>query len=213
MLAADPGSARDLVAASPAVARQAPLLDAQMASVRTTAPYAVSRIWTDRDLRPERSIFTSVSQEPTLDSVTLYHRIERPSGQWARRTGGGIVELHAYAAPDGVDAAELTKRMWSELGALWPETQTMSIVDVEERVGSDAPAFDLGSDATRPGVRTDADGLYLAGDWVRCPFPAALMERAAGTAMLAVNEILGRHGARPGTVLSVAPRGLLAGKP
>jgi carotenoid phi-ring synthase / carotenoid chi-ring synthase len=99
--------------------------------------------------------------------------------------------------------------MWSELGALWPETTRMSIVDVEERVGADAPAFGLGSDALRPGVRTDADGLYLAGDWVKTPFPAALMERAAGTAMLAVNAILQRHGAGPGPILSVAPRGLL----
>ena len=123
-----------------------------------------------------------------------------------------MIELHAYAAPDGIEAPELTKRMWSELGELWPETRRMSILDSDERVGHDAPAFGLGSDATRPGVRTDADGLYLAGDWVRTPFPAALMERAAGSAMLAVNAILGRHGVGPVAVYSVPPRGLLAGR-
>ena len=77
-------------------------------------------------------------------------------------------------------------------------------------MGRDAPAFGLDSDATRPGVETDAPGLYLAGDWVRMPFPAALMERAAGSALLAVNAILNRHGASPEPVLSVVPRGLLA---
>lgn len=210
VLAADPGSARDIVAASPQLARQAPLLAAQMQTIRTAPPYAVSRLWTDRDVAPERSVFTSIAQEPTLDSVTLYHRVQRPSGQWARRHGGAVIELHAYAAPDGVDAAELTKRMWAELGGLWPEIAQLSVVDVDERVGRNAPAFGLGSDATRPGVRTDAEGLFLAGDWVRMPFPAALMERAAASAILAVNAVLGRHGVSPEPVLSVAPRGLLA---
>jgi isorenieratene synthase len=42
------------------------------------------------------------------------------------------------------------------------------------------------------------------------PFPAALMERAAASAVLAVNAILAQYGAGPEPVLSVAPRGLLA---
>jgi isorenieratene synthase len=212
VLAADPRSARDIVAASPGLTALAPGLAARIATVRTAPPYAVSRIWTAQDCAPERSLFTSVAGEATLDSVTLYHRIERAAGQWARRTGGGVLELHAYAAPDGAGAAELTKRMWAELGVLWPETSRMDIVDVEERVGDDAPAFAPGSDATRPGVRSDADDLYLAGDWVRVPFPAALMERAAASAIVAVNAILARHGAGPEPLLSVAPRGLLASR-
>jgi isorenieratene synthase len=210
VLAADPGSARQIVTASPELARLAPVLAEQMATLRTAPPYAVSRLWTDRDVAPRRSVFTSVAQEPTLDSVTLYHRIQRPAAQWARRHQGAVIELHAYAAPDGIDAAELTKRMWAELSGLWPEIAPMSIIDVDERVGRDAPAFGLGSDATRPAVETDAAGLYLAGDWVRLAFPAALMERAAASAILAVNAILERHGVGPEPVLSVAPRGLLA---
>jgi isorenieratene synthase len=210
VVAADPGAARDLVAGSPALAALSPSVAAQMATVRTAAPYAVSRLWVDGDAGAQRSVFTSVAEEPTLDSVTLYHRIERAAGQWARRRGGAVIELHAYAAPDGVDAGELTRRMWTELNHLWPETTRMSILDVDERVGRDAPAFGLGSDATRPGVRTDAAGLYFAGDWVRMPFPAALMERAAASAVLAANAVFERHGARPEPVLSVAPHGLLA---
>ena len=210
VLAADPGAARTIAAASPGLAGHAPELAAQLAAIETTAPYAVSRLWTDRDCRPERAVFSSVSREATLDSVTLYHRIERAAGQWARRIGGSVIELHAYAAPTGLEAAELTKRMWTELGGLWPETVDMTILHVEERVGQDAPAFNVGSDAGRPGVVTDADGLYLAGDWVRMPFPSALMERAAASAILAVNAILERYGVGPNQVWSVAPRGLLA---
>jgi isorenieratene synthase len=213
VLAADPGSARAIAAASPGLARHAPVLAAQLAAVETTAPYAVSRLWTDRDCLPERAVFSSVSRAATLDSVTLYHRIERAAGQWARRRGGSVIELHAYAAPTGLEAAELTKRMWNELGGLWPETVRMVVLHVEERVGDDAPAFNVGSDAGRPGVVTDAAGLYLAGDWVRMPFPSALMERAAASGTLAANAVLGACGVGPHEVWSVAPRGLLARRP
>jgi isorenieratene synthase len=169
----------------------------------------VSRLWTDRDFAPGRSVFSGISGEQTLDSVALYHRIEHGAAQWARRRGGAVVELHAYAADRDTDATELTRRMWAELRGLWPETKEMAVLDVEERVGGDAPAFEVGSDAMRPGVRTDAPGLHLAGDWVKMPFPSALMERAAASAVLATNAILHSRGARPAQVWSVPTRGLL----
>ncbi len=207
VLAAGPGAARDIVAASDGIPAR---LAEQMAAVRTTAPYAVSRFWTDRDVSSRRSVFTGVSREATLDSITLYHRLTRGAGQWARRHGGAVIELHAYAAPHGVAADELGRRMRAELAALWPETAGMAIIDVDERVGADAPAFDVGSDTDRPGVCTEATGLYLAGDWVRMPIPTALMERAAASATMAANAILEQHGAAPAPLYSVPPRGLLA---
>ncbi|SNT50159.1 isorenieratene synthase [Asanoa hainanensis] len=210
VLAVDPAAAREIVAASPDVVRTSPLFAARVAALRTAAPYAVDRIWLDGDVAADRAPFTSISGEATLDSVTLYHRAERESGQWAARTGGSVLELHAYAAPAGVDASEIADRMRTELTTIWPEVRDLAIVDSDHRVGHDAPAFDLGSDATRPAVRTDLGGLYLAGDWVRMPFPCALMERAASSALLAANAILERHAARPAPVLSVAPSGLLA---
>lgn len=210
ILAADPRSARRIVAASPALAERAPGLAAQMATVRTTAPYVVSRVWTDRDVAPSRAIFTSVAREPVLDSITLLHRIERGAARWARRTGGAVVELHAYAADADAEPAASTRAMWTQLGELWGEIAGMTIVETDARVGDDAPAFTVGSDATRPGVVTDANGLYLAGDWVKMPFPAALMERAAGSAAVAVNAILRRYGVRLEQIWSVPPRGLLA---
>jgi isorenieratene synthase len=212
VLAADPASARGIVAASPGLTRQAPRLTSQINTIRTTAPYAVSRVWTDRDVAGHRAIFSSVAREPLLDSVSLFHRTERGSARWARRTGGAVVELHAYAADADIDAGTAGRDMWSQLTGLWPEAGGLRALDTDSRVGHDAPAFDVGSDATRPGVATDADGLFLAGDWVRMPFPCALMERSAASAAVAVNAILRRHGTRPVQVYSVPPRGLLAGR-
>ncbi|MGK5681454.1 FAD-dependent oxidoreductase [Actinoplanes sp. URMC 104] len=209
VLATDPASARAVVAASSGLP---PRLTSEMATVATTAPYAVSRFWTDRDVAAERAVFSGVAREPLLDSVSLFHRIERGSARWARRTGGAVVELHAYAADSQIDADTAAKEMWSQLAGIWPEAGWLRSVDSDSRVGYDAPAFDVGSDATRPGPVTDADGLLLAGDWVRMPIPCALMERSAASAAVAVNAILRRHGARPVQVFSVPTRGLLAGR-
>nr|WP_306214404.1 FAD-dependent oxidoreductase [Actinoplanes sp. RD1] len=208
VLATDPAAARGIVAASPLP----PRLTRDMATIRTTAPYAVSRFWTDRDVAGGRAAFSSVAREPLLDSVSLFHRVEQGPARWSRQTGGAVVELHAYAAEAGIDPATAARDMWSQLSALWPETAGLRILDTDSRIGTDAPAFDVGSNATRPGVATDADGLFLAGDWVRMPFPCALMERSAASAALAVNAILRRHGVRPVQVYSVPPRGLLAGR-
>ncbi|MEU4559409.1 FAD-dependent oxidoreductase [Actinoplanes sp. NPDC023936] len=212
VLATDPASARDIVAASPTLTERAPGLVKSIDTVRTTAPYAVSRLWTDRDVAADRAVFSSVAREPLLDSVSLFHRVERGPARWSRRTGGAVVELHAYAANAGVGATDAARDMWSQLAGIWPEASGLRVVDSDTRIGYDAPAFDVGSDATRPGVSTDAEGLFLAGDWVRMPFPCALMERSAASAAMATNAILRRHGVRPVQVYSVPPRGLLAGR-
>jgi isorenieratene synthase len=51
--------------------------------------------------------------------------------------------------------------------------------------------------------------LLLAGDWVRLPFPSALMERAAVTGVLAAGDVLTAAGARAEPVITVRPTGLL----
>ena len=209
VLATDPAALRRLLDASPEVAGRAPRLVRQAATLRTAAPYAVARYWTDRPVRPDRAVFSGVSREATVDSVTVYSRLESGSARWARRTGGDVVELHAYAVPDGISAADAADRMWTELGGLWPEVPGLRVLDRDCRVGHDAPGFPPGGDADRPGVRTDDPGLLLAGDWVRLPFPSALMERAAVTGMLAAGDVLTGTGARAERVEVIRPYGLL----
>lgn len=157
----------------------------------------------------ERAVFSGVSRQPTLDSVTLYHRLENESRRWARQTGGSVIELHAYACEPGVPAEELAERMRRELVALWPEAAGLRIRELRARVEAQAPAFSLGSHAWRPGVRTDANGLYLAGDGVATDFPSALMERSAATGIIAANHILRAEGGAAEPVHSIRPRGLL----
>jgi carotenoid phi-ring synthase / carotenoid chi-ring synthase len=207
VLAVDPAALRRLVAGSDGLPES---LRTRVAGLTVSAPYAVARFWTDRPVHPGRPVFSGVSREPTLDSVTVYSRLEDGARQWAGRTGGEVVELHAYAAEDGLTAPAAASRMWTELGGLWPEVAGLRVLHREARVGHDAPGFPPGSDASRPGVRTGDPTLLLAGDWVRLPFASALMERAATTGVLAANDVLVRAGARAEPVSTVRPRGLLA---
>jgi isorenieratene synthase len=209
VLGLDPGSLARVVAASSGLPDA---LAAAAATLTTAAPYAVARYWTDGPVGADRPVFSGVSREPTLDSISVYSRMEDGARQWAGRTGGEVLELHAYAAPDGLTAADAADRMWAELTGLWPEAGELRVLDRETRVGLDAPGFPPGSDATRPGVRTGDPTLLLAGDWVRLPFGSALMERAATTGVLAANDVLGRAGARAEPVTTVRPRGLLAAR-
>jgi isorenieratene synthase len=201
VLAVDPAALKRIVVASAGL--PAPLAR-QVAGLAVSAPYAVARFWTDRP------VFSGVSREPTTDSITVYSRLEDGARQWAGRTGGEVVELHAYATEDGLTAEAAASRMWTELGGLWPEAAGLRVLHREARVGQDAPGFPPASDGSRPGVRTGDPTLLLAGDWVRLPFASALMERAATTGVLAANDVLTRAGARAEPVSTVRPRGLLA---
>jgi len=207
VVAVDPAALRRIAAASAGLPAA---LVRQVAGLTVSAPYAVARFWTDRPVHPDRPVFSGVSREPTLDSITVYSRLEDGARQWAGRTGGGVVELHAYATEDGLTAAEAASRMWTELGGLWPEAAGLRVLHREARSGPDAPGFPPGTDGSRPGVRTGDPTLLLAGDWVRLPFASALMERAATTGLLAANDVLARAGARAEPVTTVRPRGLLA---
>ncbi|WP_446217214.1 FAD-dependent oxidoreductase [Micromonospora sp. IBHARD004] len=213
VLAVDPPALAALAAASPGLAAVAPELVARMPAFgRPGPPYAVARYWMDGDVRADRAVFSGVSRQSTLDSVTLYHRLENEPRRWAERTGGSVVELHAYACEPDVPADELAERMRAELVRLWPEAAGLRVRELRARVEAQAPAFTPGSHAWRPGVRTDADGLYLAGDGIATEFPSALMERSAATGILAANHILRAEGAAAEPVRSIRPRGLLAGR-
>ena len=62
----------------------------------------------------------------------------------------------------------------------------------------------------RPGVRTPSGRLVLAGDWVRCDYPVALMERAATTGFLAANALLRQWGVAGHSLWTAPMNGLLA---
>jgi isorenieratene synthase len=68
----------------------------RLMNLQVADPFAVGRFWFDRDFDWQHSWFTSLSGYRLTDSITLYHRIQDDYIDWAERTGGSVVELHAY---------------------------------------------------------------------------------------------------------------------
>jgi carotenoid phi-ring synthase / carotenoid chi-ring synthase len=183
---------------------------ASIDSLRATNAFAVWRLWLDRPAQPGRVPFAGTAGVGRLDNISLYHQFEDESRDWAQRTGGAVVELHAYALPDGLDEQELKKDLLAGLHVIYPEFRGAGIREERFLMRSDCPSFYPGSYVARPTVATPWPGLALAGDFVKLPIPSALMERAAASGFLAASTILNGYDVRPEPLWSVAPRGVLA---
>lgn len=209
ILAADVRGLREVVAAS---ALGAPALEAAVAALGVADPYVVLRVWLDRPVQPERDAFYTVAGHRYVDSLAIYSHFQEPFMGWARRTGGAVVELHAYAiAPDAVaPEAVVRAAMLEEMVRLLPELSGARVRHAEYMAQHDFTRWAPGDHARRPRTATPIANLFLAGDHVRLDAPAALMEAAVMSGRLAANGVLRRCGAQEITIPTVATRGPLA---
>jgi isorenieratene synthase len=175
-----------------------------------TLPFAVWRLWLDEPLRPDRTPFAGTAGCGILDNISVYERFQGEARRWVEQNGGSVVELHAYAVPEGYDEAGIKAEMKRYLEVLYPEARESRPVDERFILARDCPAFAPGSSANRPTVVTPFPGVALAGDLVRLRQPSALMERAVTSGFLAANELLAGWRVRAEPVLGIPERGLLA---
>jgi isorenieratene synthase len=178
-----------------------------------THPFAVWRLWLDRPGSRGRAPFAGTTGVGSLDNISLYHLFEDESRSWAERTGGAVVELHAYAVDPGLPEAAVREDLRHAFHSFYPEFEGARVLEERFLMRRDCPAFAPGSHAQRPGVTTPHQGVALAGDFVRLPLPSALMERAVASGFLAANHLLAPHGAKPEPVRSIPRRGILGRRP
>jgi len=183
----------------------------QVEKLSIADPFAVCRFWFDRDFEWEQSNFTSLSGYQLTDSITLYHRIQEQFIDWAKRTGGSVVELHAYCYKEKEFPTQeaLLMKFEQELYEIVPELQQAKVLHQELVNQNNFSGYPPNSYAERPETSTSISNLLFAGDWVKMPFPCGLMERAVSSGLLAANEILSREGLQRRSLLSVNPEGLL----
>ncbi|MCB9730108.1 MAG: FAD-dependent oxidoreductase [Deltaproteobacteria bacterium] len=208
VLATDVAGLQTIVAGSPQVAPAA--LRAQVARLSAARPFCVWRLWLDAPTRPGRSAFAGTAGCGWLDNISLLHLYQDEARAFAEGSGGSVVELHAYALPPGTDEGAVRRDLWRQAVALYPELGAARVIDERLLLRDDCPAFPPGSRAQRPTVATAEPRLVLAGDHVRLPFPAALMEAAVSSGMLAANHLLATAGVRGETLWSVPRRGIFA---
>ncbi|WP_431782676.1 FAD-dependent oxidoreductase [Streptomyces chumphonensis] len=205
VLALDGGGLRTLTATSPDLG--SPGWRKRVENLRTAPPFCVSRYWFDRPVADRRPGFLGTSGYGPLDNVSVLDRYEGEAARWARRTGGSVVELHAYAVDPAADRTGVQERLRRELARVYPETAGAVAVDERHAWRQDCPLFAPGGYEDRPGVRTPHPRLVLAGDLVRTGAPVALMERAATTGFEAANALLATWRVRGHPLLTVPRAG------
>jgi isorenieratene synthase len=183
----------------------------QVDALQVADPFAVGRFWFDRDFAWQHSWFTSLSGYRLTDSITLYHRIQDDYIDWAERTGGSVVELHAYCYKETEFPTQeaLLDTFQAELFTIVPELKEATMLHRQLVNQKNFAGFPPGSFTNRPETTTTVRNLLFAGDWVRMPFPCGLMERAVSSGLLAANAVLQREGVQRRPILSVNPEGVL----
>ncbi|MFD5268443.1 hydroxysqualene dehydroxylase HpnE [Streptomyces sp. NPDC058335] len=112
------------------------------------------------------------------------------------RRAGQYLAVSQSAAHEDIDApvAALRERYLPELERLLPGTRGATVRDffvTRERTATFAPTPGVGR--LRPGARTKASGLYLAGAWTATGWPAT-MESAVRSGVSAADAALGALG-------------------
>jgi carotenoid phi-ring synthase / carotenoid chi-ring synthase len=183
----------------------------QVEKLSIADPFAVCRFWFDRDFDWQHSNFTSLSGYQLTDSITLYHRIQEPYIDWAHKTGGSVVELHAYCYKEKEfpNQQALLTTFEQELYEIVPQLQQAKMLHRELVNQKNFSGYPPNSYGDRPETSTEIPNLIFAGDWVKMPFPCGLMERAVSSGLLAANEILHREGLQRRSLFSVNPEGML----
>lgn len=184
----------------------------KLTTLKQSGRYAVYRLWTDRfEADSTLPFFIFTDRLKCLDSVTLYHKMEKESAEWSKKNNGGIFELHSYSVPKNImDDKELKTQLLLELFHYFPELKGMHHKHEYFQHRDDFPGFHTGEHASRPEVETEVPGLYLAGDWVKMDNCAMLMEAAYTSGAMAANYIMQNEGLRTNVIESVPVKGLLA---
>lgn len=183
----------------------------QVKNLAVADPFAVARFWFDQDFEWEHSNFASLSGYRLTDSITLYHRIQNQFIAWAERTGGSVVELHAYCYKEKEfpTQGDLLATFEEELYEIVPSLAKAKLLHRELVNQKNFSGFPPNSYGDRPETETPVGNLLFAGDWVKMPFPCGLMERAISSGLLSANAICHQEGLQRRELLTVMPEGIL----
>jgi isorenieratene synthase len=211
ILASDVVGTREICGNSPWIKNLSKKTHAEIASLQASDGYAIYRIWIERRVSPSLPVFIITEKRHVLDSVTFYHQFDRASKEWAKESGGGVYELHCYALPPAMNDETMLKAAFlTELYDHFPDLKNARILREYLQIKRDFTAFHAGLHPTRPEFRTEIPNFYLAGDWVKIPTPAMLMEAAFTSGLLCANSILTKHDLQEEPVYSVPQKGIFA---
>jgi isorenieratene synthase len=209
VLAADVAATARILAASPTLCDRAPIATA-LPSMRAGQRYAVARLWLDRPLGADMPPFVITEREHVLDAIAFVSRTDPNARTWTATHGGSVLELHCYAVPDEIDDDAVERALLDEAEALVAGLADATVVHRHLQLRRDFTALHVGMRRDRPTVDSGVEGLWFAGDWVKLPWPAMLMEAAHGSARLVADRICTHEGVAGFAIDSVPLQGALA---
>lgn len=213
VLATDVGAAGAILRGSESARREAPELIARFDHVRAGQRYAVLRLWLDRPSPEDLPVFVSTERLGAIDAAAFIDRIDPEAAAWAREHAGSVVELHCYSVHDDMGDDEVRDSLLEGLRHFFPRYADATVQHEHMQLRRDFTAFHVGMGAHRPGVETELGGLVLAGDWVKLPCPAMLMEAAHTSGRMAANALARAAGLQEAPVYTVPRKGLLTKLP
>jgi isorenieratene synthase len=134
--------------------------------------------------------------------------------EWANKTGGSVLEFHCYTWTKNFAANVSDDEVWPLISPtvekILPEIfdKKFNVLAVHVNTYQNFGSFQNGSAKHRPHVDIFYENnIYLAGDWIRTTYPAALMEKAVSTGREAANAILLKDQVRTASLLVTNSRG------
>jgi len=210
VLCTDVNATKSIIQASQGLEKFETLIK-QTQALQNSGNYAVIRLWTNAfEQDQELPFFVFTDRLKCLDSVTLYHKMEKESTAWSQEYNGGIFELHSYAVPEGMSKEACREELIAEFYHYFPELEGMEIQHEYYQFRNDFSAFHTGLYENRPKIKTEVRNLYFAGDWVKMDNCSMLMEGAYVSGALAANYILSKEGIQEKELFQVPTKGLLA---
>jgi isorenieratene synthase len=156
---------------------------------------AIIRMWFDvkPNPGPEGGIFTG---NFVMHNFFWLERLYKPYQEWSSASGGSVLEVHIYGPQDVLQQADaaLLARVISETYMAYPELRGHLSFQHLQRNEAVHTLPSLGLKEKHPGVETEWENVYCAGDWVRDPLPSFFIERACATGIKAANAVLRKRG-------------------
>jgi isorenieratene synthase len=180
-----------------------------ISTLPSAPPFSVLRLWLDRRVDSNRPAFLGTSGIGICDNISIVDAYQGEARRWSYSANGSIVELHAYALSETKrNPSEVRADLITTLHRLYPETASAVITDERHLIRQDCPGFPPGLHSRRPTVQTSDPTVVVAGDLVRLPFPAALMEAAVSSGRIAANALLETQQVSGDPVYSIPLRGV-----
>jgi len=219
VLATDVPGTRRIVAASSSADRASEFGVSQLKSringLFTAPPYSVLRVWFDKPTRarPANQAVIETPQHRPINLIADYAMIEQSYAEWAKASGGAVLEFHLYNGPQFVGLG--ADQVWNEIRAtaleIFPELSGARTIDFSLGSYDTFTSFSPGQGLVRPqsdfARSVGLENLGLAGDWVSTSYPTALMERAVSTGRECANAILRDDGIKEAPIQAAKKNG------